>query len=126
MSRRQIAGGSPFEDSLGYSRAVVQGDWCFLSGTTGADPESGEFPESAGAQARNALDRIGRALNEAGFAMRDVVRVTYILSDLSHMEEVAPELRATFGSIRPAATMVVAGLVDPRMKIEIEATAFRG
>ncbi|PPB82651.1 enamine deaminase RidA (YjgF/YER057c/UK114 family) [Albidovulum inexpectatum] len=126
MIRNRIAGGSPFEDRLGYSRAVVQGDWCFVAGTTGADPESGDFPASARVQARNALDRIAKALTEAGFAMQDVVRATYILSDRSHIDDVAPELRATFGAIRPAATMIVAGLIDPAMKIEIEVTAFQG
>lgn len=123
---RRISTGSPFETALGYSRAVIKGDWCFVSGVTGYDYATMEMPEDVGAQARNALATIARVLAEAGFAMEDVVRVTYILTDARLVEAVAPALGAALGSIRPAATMIVAGLIRPEMKIEIEVTAFRG
>lgn len=127
MSKRQlISGGSPYEPKLGYSRAVVQGDWCFVAGTTGVDPDTGVFPDSALEQARNTLITIGSVLEKAGFSMGDVVRANYILTDAALMEEVAPALGEVFGEIRPAATMIVAGLVNPAMKIEIDVTAFRG
>lgn len=124
--RKLISGGSPYEPKLGYSRAVVQGDWCFVAGTTGADPETKAFPDSAMEQARNAFAAIEKALDEAGFGFEDVVRVTYILTDAALMEEVMPALGEVFGEIRPAATMLIAGLVNPAMKIEIELTAFKG
>jgi enamine deaminase RidA (YjgF/YER057c/UK114 family) len=124
--RRLIASGSPYERALGYSRAVVQGDWCFVSGCTGADPTTGGFPEDAGAQARNAFAAISAALADAGFTLADVVRVQYTVIDRSLVEALAPVLGAVFGGVRPAATMVFAGLIDPEMKVEIEVTAFRG
>ena len=124
--RRLISSGSPWEPKLGYSRAVVQGDWCFVAGTTGLDPLTRTFPAAAVDQARNAIAIIRKALAEAGFDMGHVVRANYILTDVAYMEDIAPALAEAFGEIRPAATMIVAGLVNPEMKVEIEVTAFRG
>lgn len=124
--RKNISGGSPYEPKLGYSRAVVQGDWCFVAGTTGADPVTKTFPESALEQARNTLATIKSVLEGAGFGLENVVRANYIITDASLMEEIIPALGEAFGEIRPAATMIVAGLVNPAMKIEIEVTAFKG
>jgi enamine deaminase RidA (YjgF/YER057c/UK114 family) len=125
-ARRQIPGGSPFEETFAYSRAVVQGDWCFVAGTTGYDYAAMAMPESAEDQARNALGTVSKALGEAGFCLADVVRVTYILTDAALRHEIAPALREAFGNARPAATMFVAELIAPEMKVEIEVTAFRG
>jgi enamine deaminase RidA (YjgF/YER057c/UK114 family) len=124
--RRLISTGSPFEATIGYARAVVQADWCFVSGVTGYDYETMTMPEGVEAQARNCLATIGRVLAEAGFAMTDLVRVTYILTDAADVPRIAPVLGGALGAIRPAATMLVAGLIRPEMKVEIEATAFRG
>ena len=127
MSERiNISGGSPYEPKLGYSRAVVQGNWCFVAGTTGVDPVTKTFPDSVLNQARNTLATIKSVLEGAGFALSDVVRATYIITDGAYMEEIIPALSETFGEIRPAATMMIAGLVNPAMKIEIEVTAFKG
>jgi enamine deaminase RidA (YjgF/YER057c/UK114 family) len=123
--RHLISGTSPYEPKLGYSRAVVQGDWCFVAGTTGAD-FNGQFPHDPLEQARNALKTILATLEQAGFTMKDVVRANYIITDASLIEAIAPALGDAFGNIRPAATMIVAGLVNPAMKVEIEVTAFRG
>ena len=123
--RRLLSGTSPYETRLGYSRAVVQGDWCFVAGTTGADSE-GCFPDNPLEQARNALQTIRLTLERAGFALSDIVRANYIITDSALLEQIAPALDELFGDIRPAATMIVAGLVDPAMKIEIEVTAFKG
>jgi enamine deaminase RidA (YjgF/YER057c/UK114 family) len=124
--RKNISGGSPYEPKLGYSRAVVQGDWCFVAGTTGADPVSKAFPDSVMDQARNTLATIKAVLEGAGFGMEHVVRANYIITDATYMEQIIPALSETFGEIRPAATMIIAGLVNPAMKIEIEVTAFKG
>lgn len=126
MSRRLISSGSPFEAMVGYSRAVVQGDWCFVAGTTGYDYAAMTMPDGVADQATNALATIERALGEAGFALSDVVRVNYIITDHAYWPVIGPVLGKAFGAIRPAATCIVAGLVAPEMKIEIEATAFRG
>lgn len=126
MARQLISSGSPFEAVVGYSRAVVQGDWCFVAGTTGYDYATMAMPEDVCDQARNALGTIGKALAEGDFEMTDVVRATYYLSDASYWAVVGPVLGDTFGSIRPASTCIVTGLVAPEMKIEIEVTAFRG
>lgn len=125
MTRTLISSGSPFETQVGYSRAVVQGDWCFVAGTTGYDPATREIPESAADQARNALKGIAAALAEAGFGMGDVVRATYYFTDAAWWDEVGPVLGETFGAIRPAATALIAGLIKPEMKVEIEVTALR-
>ncbi|MBV2149683.1 RidA family protein [Sphingobium sp. AS12] len=126
MSRQLISSGSPFEAQVGYSRAVVQGDWCFVAGTTGTDPETKTMPDSVADQATNALRVIGAALEEAGFAFADVVRVTYYITDPAYWDELGQATAPVFGTIRPAASCVVAGLIKPNMKIEIEATAYRG
>lgn len=123
--RRLISTGSPFEQAFGYSRAVVQGDWCFVAGVTGYDYAAMTMPEEAAAQAEACFATIGRVLDEAGFAMSDIVRVQYTLTDRALVEEVAPVLGRHMGDIRPAATMVIAGLISPEMKIEIEVTALR-
>lgn len=124
--RKLISSGSPYESRLGYSRALVAGDWCFVSGCTGLDPSSGTIPPDVGDQARIAISTIEQALDEAGFALSDVVRVQYTVTDRGHVAALEPVLGATFGVIRPAATMVFAGLIHPDMKVEIEVTAFRG
>mgnify|MGYP003541677091 CR=1 FL=1 len=125
MTRRLVSTGSPFERTAGYSRAVVQGDWCFVSGTTGYDYASMMMPESVEDQARNCLASIGKALNEAGFELTDVVRAHYYVTDTAYADMVFPILGETFGEVRPAATMVVCGLIRAEMKIEIEVTALR-
>jgi enamine deaminase RidA (YjgF/YER057c/UK114 family) len=122
----RISTGSPFEEEFAYSRAVVRGDWCFVAGTTGYDYATMAMPGPAVEQARAALATIERTLAEAGFAMADIVRVRYTITDPALRAEIAPALRAALGQVRPAATMVVAGLNEPEMKIEIEVTAFRG
>jgi enamine deaminase RidA (YjgF/YER057c/UK114 family) len=124
--RRLISTGSPFEETFAYSRAVVQGEWCFVAGTTGYDYAAMSMPEAVGDQARNALATISETLGRAGFAMADVVRVTYIVTDAALRHEIAPALRGAFGTVRPASTMIVAGLTEPEMKVEIEVTALRG
>lgn len=125
MTRRLISTGSPFEKTAGYSRAVVQGDWCFVSGTTGYDYATMSMPESVEAQTRNTLATIARALEEAGFDLADVVRCHYYVTDRSYVTTVFPILGEVFGEIRPAATMIVCQLNEPEMKIEIEVTALR-
>lgn len=122
---RRISSGSPFEASLGYSRAVVKGGWCFVSGVTGYDYTSMTMPEGAAAQAEACFATIERVLTEAGFAMADIVRVQYTLIDAADIQTVAPVLAQALGTVRPAATMVIAGLIRPEMRIEIEVTAFR-
>jgi enamine deaminase RidA (YjgF/YER057c/UK114 family) len=124
--RRLISTGSPFEEAFAYSRAVVKGDWCFVAGTTGYDYASMTMPAAAVDQARAAFATIARTLAEAGFALRDVVRVQYTITDPALRREIAPALREALGEVRPAATMVVAGLTEPEMLVEIEVTAFRG
>jgi enamine deaminase RidA (YjgF/YER057c/UK114 family) len=124
--RRTISTGSPFEAEFAYSRAVVRGDWCFVAGTTGYDYATMRMPGPAVEQARAALATVVRTLGEAGFAAADVVRVQYTITDASLRSEIAPALREAFGEVRPAATMLVAGLTEPEMKVEIEVTAFRG
>ncbi len=123
---RRISTGSPFEAALGYSRAVVKGPWCFVSGTTGYDYAAMTMPDSAAEQAQNALATIFATLAEAGFAPGDIVRVQYTVTDPALVEEIAPVLGEVLKEVRPAATMVVAGLIRPEMKVEIEVTAFRG
>ena len=124
-ARRLVSSGSPFESQAGYSRAVAVGPWCFVAGTTGYDYATMSLPESAGAQTENIFATIERALGEAGFAMRDLVRVNYIVSDRAHQDAVFAVTGRLLGTIRPAATMIVAGLIRPEIKVEIEATAYR-
>ena len=123
--RKLISTGSPFEKTAGFSRAVVDGDWCFVSGTTGYDYATMIMPESVEDQARNCLKTIRNALEEGGFAMADVVRAHYYITDRAFVDIVFPILGEAFGDIRPAATMIVCQLNKPEMKIEIEVTAKR-
>jgi enamine deaminase RidA (YjgF/YER057c/UK114 family) len=124
--RRLISSGSSFERDIGYSRAVVVGDWIFVSGTTGFDYTTMTIADDIVAQAEQALRNIEAALREAGATFGDVVRVHYILPDADDFPRCWPALRAVFGDVRPASTMIQAGLADPRMKIEIEVTALLG
>jgi len=121
--RTLISSGSSFEKAMGYSRAVVQGPFCFVSGTTGYDYSKMEMPEDVATQTANALRTIEGALQQAGFAMSDVVRATYYLTDVAYAETIIPILGKTFGEIRPAASIVIAQLLKPEMKVEIEVTA---
>ena len=123
MTRRLISTGSPFEKTAGYSRAVSDGDFCWVAGTTGYDYETMTMPERVEDQTRNAMNTIAAALAEAGFALPDVVRANYYITDSANVDRVFPILGEYFGDIRPAATMVVCGLNKPEMKIEIEVTA---
>jgi enamine deaminase RidA (YjgF/YER057c/UK114 family) len=123
MTRRLISSGSRFESEVGYSRAVVEGDWIFVSGTTGFDYATMTIAEGVEVQAEQCLRNIEAALREAGASLADVVRVLYILPDGADFPRCWPALRRAFGESRPAATMIQAGLLDPRMRIEIEATA---
>lgn len=123
MPRRLVSTGSPFERVAGYSRAVVDGDWCWVSGTTGYDYAAMAMPEPVEAQTRNAMETIRKALGEAGFDLADVVRATYYVTDAAFVDAVFPIVGEVFAEIRPAATMIVCGLIKPEMKIEIEVTA---
>jgi enamine deaminase RidA (YjgF/YER057c/UK114 family) len=123
MSRRLISSGSPFEETIGYSRAVVDGDWVFVSGTTGYDYATMTMSEDVAEQAAQCLRNIGAALADAGATFADVVRVHYLLPDGGDFEACWPALREVFGDVRPAATMMQVPLMDPAMKIEIEVTA---
>lgn len=123
MTRRLISSGSEFEATIGYSRAVVDGDWVFVAGTTGFDYATMEISEDVATQADQTFRNIDAALSQAGASMADVVRVRYILPDGEDWEACWPVTRKWLGQSRPAATMIIAGLQDPRMKIEIEVTA---
>ena len=125
MTRRLISSGSTFEAEVGYSRAVVAGDWVFVAGTTGFDYATMTLPDGVVAQCEQAFANIEAALAAAGASLRDVVRVTYILPDADEFKPCWPVLRRFFGEIRPAATMISAALVDQRLRIEIEVTALR-
>ena len=126
MTRRLISSGSPFEATMAYSRAVVDGDWVFVSGTTGFDYRTMTIADDVAAQARQCLENIRCALDQAGSSLSDVVRVHYILPVAADFEACWPVLREYFGTVRPAATMLCAGLLDPRMRIEMEVTARLG
>ena len=125
MNRRLISSGSKFEEEIGYSRAVVHGDWVFVSGTTGFDYASMTIADSLVEQTDQCLKNIDAALRQAGSSLKDVVRVNYVLPDGGQFEQCWPVLRQYFGDVRPAAMMISAGLADPRMKIEIEVTALK-
>ena len=125
MTRRLIASGSTFETEVAYSRAVVDDDWIFVAGTTGFDYSTMSIASDVVEQTEQAFRNIDAALRQAGSALKDVVRVTYILPDAKEFPRCWPILRKYFGEIRPAATMISAGLVDERLRIEIEATARR-
>jgi enamine deaminase RidA (YjgF/YER057c/UK114 family) len=126
MPRQLISSGSSFEADIGYSRAVVDGDWVFVSGTTGFDYSQMKIPEGIAEQCEQCLKNIDAALKQAGASMRDVVRVVYVLPKAEDFPECWPVLKRWFGEVRPAAMMISAGLADPRMRIEIEATARKG
>lgn len=123
---KRISTGSPFEATMGYSRAIVKGGWCFVSGVTGYDYATMQIPGGIAGQARNCLATIRGVLDQAGFSMDDIVRVQYTVTDASLVDDLIPVLGEAFGVIRPAATMVIAGLIKPEMKVEIEITAFKG
>ncbi len=125
MHRRLISSGSTFEREIGYSRAVVHGDWVFVSGTTGFDYASMTISDCLTEQTEQCLRNIQTALEEAGAGLDDVVRVTYVLPEAADFPQCWPILRRYFGDVRPAAMMISAGLADPRMRIEIEVTACR-
>ena len=118
-----ISSGSPFEAKIGYSRALVDGNMVYVSGTTGYDYATMAMPEDAAAQARNALATINRALEEVGSSLKDTLRVRYYITDMAWYDALVKVAGETFGHVRPAATMVVCGLTTPEMKIEIEVTA---
>lgn len=126
MTRRLISSGSTFEQEIGYSRAVVEGDWVFVSGTTGFDYSKMTISDDLLEQAEQCFRNIDAALDEAGASMRDIVRVTYILPDAADFPKCWPIFRKYLGDVRPAAMMLAAGLSDPRMRIEIQVTARRG
>lgn len=125
MARTRISSGSKFEAAIGYSRAIVDGDWIWVAGTTGFNYQTMTISDDVVEQADQTLKNIKAAMEQAGFALEDVVRVTYYLPDRADFEPCWPVLRKYFGDIRPASTMIVAGLADPRMKIEIEVTGKR-
>jgi enamine deaminase RidA (YjgF/YER057c/UK114 family) len=121
--RKLISSGSTFEAQIGYSRAVVDGDFIFVSGTTGFNYKTMTIADDIVAQTEQALHNVSAALHEAGATLADIVRVTYIVPNATEFERCWPVLRMVLGGIRPAATMFSAGLADARMKIEIEVTA---
>jgi enamine deaminase RidA (YjgF/YER057c/UK114 family) len=123
---KRISTGSPFEATMGYSRAVVKGGWCFVSGVTGYDYATMTIPDGVADQARNCFGTIAAVLDRAGFAMEDIVRVQYTVTDVALVDDLIPALGEALGDIRPAATMVIAELIKPEMKVEIEVTAFKG
>ena len=125
MNRRLISSGSTFEREIGYSRAVVDGEWVFVSGTTGYDYQAMTISDNLLEQTEQCLRNIKSALEQAGASFADVVRVTYILPRGDDFPACWPVLRKYFGDVRPAATMISAGLADPAMRIEIEVTARR-
>jgi len=125
-AKRKFISLSEGEKTYAMSRAVVQGDWCFVSGTVGYDYSKNELPESAAQQAQNTFTNIMTALKAAEFELGHTIRVQYTVSDRKYVKEVLPIIQKHFGNILPAATMVVAGLIDEKMKIEIEVTCYKG
>ncbi len=125
MTKRLISSGSDFERHIGYSRAVVAGDWVFVSGTTGFDYAAMSISDDLIEQTEQSFRNIEAALRQADASLRDVVRVTYVLPNGDEFPRCWPVMRKHLGEVRPAATMICAGLADPRMKIEIEVTALK-
>ena len=125
MTRQRISSGSTFETQMAYSRAIVAGDWVFVSGTTGFDYTAMTISSDIAEQAEQCFKNIETALSRAGSSLKDVVRVTYVLPDASSFERCWPAMQKYLGDVRPAATMISADLVDARMKIEIEVTAIK-
>ena len=126
MPRTLISSGSTFEAQMGYSRAVVAGDWVFVSGTTGFDYATMTISDDLAEQTAQAFANIAAALAHAESSLDEVVRVTYVLPDGALFEQCWPAMREAFSSAKPAAMMIQAGLSDPAMKIEIEVTALKG
>ncbi|MEB3119351.1 MAG: RidA family protein [Limnothrix sp.] len=125
MARQLISSGSPFEAEIGYSRAVRQDPWVFVSGTTGFNYDTMTISDSVAEQTEQCLKNIEAALQQAESSLKDVVRVTYILPDAADFPQCWPVLQQYFGDVRPACTMITAGLADPAMKIEIQVTALK-
>lgn len=125
MKRQRVSTGSPFEERAGYSRAVVQGNWCFVAGTTGFDYTTMQLPDALDAQIANIFATIDKTLLQSGFQRADIVRAVYYVPDRNHVSAVFDLLGAYFKDIRPAATMLICDLIDPAMKIEIEVTALK-
>lgn len=125
MKRQWISSGSTYEEQIGYSRAVVVGDWVFVSGTTGFDYATMTIADDVVAQAEQCFQNMASALAQAGCTLGDVVRVNYVLPDGRDFEACWPVLRKYLGKAKPAAMVITAGLLDPRMKIEIEVTALK-
>lgn len=125
MARKLISSGSKFEAEIGYSRAVVDGDWIWVSGTTGFNYQTMTISDDVAEQCEQTLKNIKVAMDQAGFTLADTVRATYIFPNGADFPACWPVLKKYFGDVRPASTAIVAGLVDPRMKIEIEVTAKR-
>ncbi|MBX3586880.1 MAG: RidA family protein [Ramlibacter sp.] len=123
MARQLISSGSTFEQDMGYSRAVVDGEWVFVSGTTGFDYSTMTIADDVVAQTEQCFKNIEAALEQAGSGLRDVVRVTYVLPNAKDFPQCWPVMRKYLGEVRPAAMMISAGLADERMRIEIEVTA---
>lgn len=120
---KRISSGSPFEARIGYSRAIVDADMVYVSGTTGYDYARMTMPDDVADQTRNALATIDKALQEAGSRLKDVLRVRYYIADMNDYDAIVDVLGEAFSEIRPAATMIVCGLTTPEMKVEIEVTA---
>jgi enamine deaminase RidA (YjgF/YER057c/UK114 family) len=126
MTRRLISSGSKFEAEIGYSRAVVQGDWCFVSGTTGFNYQTMTISDDVAEQADQTWKNIEAALKQAGFELKHIVRANYVVPNGDDFKKTWPVLQKYMGDVRPASMNYIAGLLDPRMKIEIEVTAFKG
>lgn len=123
MARKLISSGSKFEAEIGYSRAVVDGEWVFVSGTTGYNYATMTISDNIVEQTEQCLQNISAALKQANASINDVVRVTYVLPNASEFEQCFPVLKKYFGNVRPAVMMLAAGLADAAMKIEIQVTA---
>jgi enamine deaminase RidA (YjgF/YER057c/UK114 family) len=123
MTKNLISSGSPFEEQIAYSRAVLDGEWIFVSGTTGFDYSTMSISDNVAQQAEQCLKNIQHALRQAGADLSNIVRIRYIVPNAADFEACWPILRQYLGTVRPAATMLSAGLLDPRMKIEMEVTA---
>ena len=123
MARTLIGSGSTFERNIGYSRAVVDGDWIFVSGTTGFDYATMTISRDVVEQAEQCFRNVEAALRQAGASLSDIVRVTYIVPERADFEPCWPVMRKYLGDIRPAATMISAGVADPRIRLEVEVTA---
>lgn len=125
MSKKLISSGSPFEEKIGYSRAVVQDNWIFVSGTTGYNYKDMTISDDVAEQTRQCLENIKSVLEEAGAGLEDVVRITYIYPEATDFEKCWPVLSKYLGKIKPAATMISAGLLDQKMKVEIQVTVLK-